>query len=364
VKAVNQAIQNIRNYMVQAGFDAMVLKTRANFAWVTGGRDNHIVLTSEFGVADLIVLPEKVVCVTNSIEARRIQEEELFDLDFEVVAPDWTEGVDGQLHALLRGKRVAFDTDDARGENVAAALSELRRTLTPHQQEQYRWVCLETAQSIERVARQIRPGQTEHEIAASLAGEVMRRGLTPVVTLVSTDERVFNYRHPIPTAKRLEKYAMLVICAEKYGLVANATRFVHFGPLPANLAENKQKCAYIDVCMNAATRPGKRVSDVFQTAMDAYREVGYPDDWKLLHQGGPTGYASREFLATPKTHQLIQVGQAYAWNPAIRGIKSEDTILVGETGNEFLTHTGDWPYLQVEWDGRTYLRPDILVQPE
>ncbi len=361
---MNQAIQKIRNYMAQAGFDAMVLKTRANFAWVTGGRDNHIVSTSEFGVADLIVLPEKVVCVTNSIEARRIQEEELFDLDIEMVAPDWTESADGQLDALLHGKRVGFDTRDARGVNVAADLSELRRTLTPQQQEQYRWVCRETAQILERVARQIRPGQTEHEIAASLAGEVMRRGLTPVVTLVSTDERVFNYRHPIPTAKRLEKYAMLVICAEKYGLVANATRFVHFGPLPTHLAESKQKCAYIDVCMNAATRPGKRVSDVFQTAIDAYREVGYPDDWKLLHQGGPTGYASREFLATPKTHQIIQVGQAYAWNPAIRGIKSEDTILVGETDNEFLTHTGDWPYLQVEWDGRTYLRPDILVQPE
>ncbi len=36
-------------------------------------------------------------------------------------------------------------------------------------------------------------------------------------------------------------------------------------------------------------------------------------------------------------------------------------MLVGESENEFLTHTGDWPYQSVSYDGRVYLRPAILV---
>lgn len=357
-----EPIERVRALMTAQGYDAMLFKTRANFAWLTGGQDNHIVTTSEYGVANLVVLPERIVCVTNSIEARRITEEELHSFPCDIVAPDWTQQGDTALSELLSGKRVGVDCSDASGENVAQSLSLLRRTLTPAQQNQYRAVARIAAEAIEQVARDIQPGWTEHEIAAKLASAVMRQGCAPMVTLVSTDERVFNYRHPIPTAKRLDRYAMLVICAEKYGLVANATRFVHFGPLPQNIADNRFQCASIDVQMNAATRPGRRVSEVFQTAIDAYREVGYPDDWRLLHQGGPTGYASREYLATLAADDIIETGQAYAWNPAIRGIKSEDTMLVGETDNEFLTHTGNWPYIQVEFHGRTYERPDILIR--
>jgi Xaa-Pro dipeptidase len=359
---MNEAIERIHSMMQTEGYDAVVLKTRANFSWVTGGRDNHIVNASEFGVADVIVLPDRVVCVTNSIEQRRIAEEELQGLEFEIVAPNWADSVDHAMKRFLEGKRVGVDTYAPYGENIATKLSQLRRTLTDEQIVQYREVARHAAEAIEWTATQIQPGQTEYEIAALLAGEVIRRGCTPYVTLVATDARVFNYRHPIPTNKRLEKYAMLVICAEQYGLVANATRFVHFGDLPKELEENKHKCAYIDVRMNAATRPGQSVSTVFQTAIEAYREVGFSEDWKLLHQGGPTGFASREYLATLDAHDIIRANQAYAWNPAIPGIKSEDTILVGEHDNEFLTHTGNWPYLQVEYKGRVYRRPDILIR--
>ncbi|MEW6698257.1 MAG: hypothetical protein ACOY35_01135 [Bacillota bacterium] len=65
------------------------------------------------------------------------------------------------------------------------------------------------------------------------------------------------------------------------------------------------------------------------------------DDWRFLHQGGLTGYAPREYLATMFSECIVQENQAFAWNPAIYGIKSEDTILVGVNENKFLTHTGN-----------------------
>ncbi len=78
------------------------------------------------------------------------------------------------------------------------------------------------------------------------------------------------------------------------------------------------------------------------------------------HQGGPAGYEPREYLAVPGSDELISTGQAYAWNPSIRGTKSEDTILVGEIENEIITQIPDWPMIPIEYDGQNIKRPAIL----
>ena len=79
------------------------------------------------------------------------------------------------------------------------------------------------------------------------------------------------------------------------------------------------------------------------------------------HQGGPTGYLPRERIAVPNDPMEVLVNQAFAWNPSIRGTKSEDTVLVGADGNEILSAADRWPLLDVELDGPTWQRPDILV---
>jgi len=57
---------------------------------------------------------------------------------------------------------------------------------------------------------------------------------------------------------------------------------------------------------------------------------------------------------------MIQVGQFYAWNPSISGVKSEDTIFVGETENEVITKIKDWPTIDVSAEGNDFQRPAIL----
>lgn len=357
-----QAKEKISLFLRKKRLDGVLIRTRANFSWVTGGRDNHIVQTTEQGVADLLIFPNKSYCIASKMESARIHDEELANQGYEFVTPEWYEGHDAAILRLCEGKTVGSDLPFFHLIDVAQELAELRYTLTEEEVDRYRRLAQKAAKALEDTCRQIEPGWTEHEIAAHLAGKVMRDGITPQVLLVATDERIFRYRHPIPTDKRLQQYAMIVLCAEKWGLVANATRFVHFGPLPAELEANKWKLAEIDLAMNLATRPGVAIRDIFQTAIDTYGKVGYPDDWRLLHQGGPTGYASREFLAVPGVAGIVQVNQAFAWNPAIRGIKSEDTMLVRAEENEFLTHTGEWVYMEMEKAGRTYHRPDILIR--
>jgi Xaa-Pro aminopeptidase len=296
------------------------------------------------------------------MESRRIMEEELDGLGFELVQCEWYENPDELTEELCEGKQIVADTAVFGLEDVSSELVALRSRLAEKEVERYKWLCQKAATALESVCHEIEPGMSEFEIAALLAPKVLKDGINPQVILVATDERIYNYRHPIPTDKKLEQYAMIVICAEKWGLVANATRFVHFGELPALVKENKEKLAKIDIAMNLATRPGVKVNEVFQKGLKAYAEAGYPEDWRLLHQGGLTGYASREYLANMNINDVIYPNQAFAWNPAISGIKSEDTILVGENENQFLTHTGNWVYITVRHDGVQYQRPDVLIR--
>jgi antitoxin VapB len=208
--------------------------------------------------------------------------------------------------------------------------------------------------------RQARPGMTEYQIAGVLAGETLARGALPIVDLIATDERIFRYRHPLPTEKKMERYAMLVLCGRQYGLVCSITRLVHFGPLPEKLRRKELACGRVDATMFSRTRPGATIGDIFQAAVDAYAAEGFPGEWQLHHQGGPAGYNPREFVATPGETEVVVEGQAYAWNPSITGVKSEDTILVGTGGNEILTTIAGWPTLTVEVDGQAWARPAVL----
>jgi antitoxin VapB len=115
--------------------------------------------------------------------------------------------------------------------------------------------------------------------------------------------------------------------------------------------------------MMKAARPGKSVSQVFAEARAAYSRNGYPDEWQLHHQGGAVGYQPREYIATPECAETVLANQAFAWNPSVRGTKSEDTMLVREQGFELLTAPSPaWPAVVIEEGGEPIPRADILVR--
>ncbi|WP_407312857.1 M24 family metallopeptidase [Desulfosporosinus sp. SB140] len=364
---VAEKIAKIRHLMSTMNLDGVILRQRRSFSWLTNGKRNHIVTTTELGVADVVVLQDKVYCITTKMEFARIKEEELAGFDWEWITPEWFEGTEGVIKSLCQGKTVGMDVypetiPDINGRNISRELAELSYVLDSDEIERYRWLSRSVAQALEKTCREIKPGMSEFEIQALLISKAAGLGIQTPVLLVATDQRIYAFRHPIPTEKKLERYAMLVLCGEKWGLIANATRFVHFGALSPELQKNKQTLAEIDLAFNLATRPGTPINEVFRQGIEAYKKWGYPDDWRYLHQGGPTGYASREFLANLDSLGVVQCHQAFAWNPSLKGLKSEDTLLVTESGPEFLTHTGEWEYLEIEKHGVIYPRPDILVR--
>ena len=48
-----EKLTRVRAYLKDNKLDGLVLSTRANFAWLSGGGDNHVVSQSEGGVGSL-----------------------------------------------------------------------------------------------------------------------------------------------------------------------------------------------------------------------------------------------------------------------------------------------------------------------
>lgn len=357
-------IQKLKLFLNQSGYDGILLRKRNNFSWLTEGKKNHIVLSDPKGVTDWLIFKDHNYLITNRMEEHRIIEEECkhLNFDFQILTTEWYETTDKIIHELTAGKNVVSDTTYSNWKVVDQDISLIRSCLNKEEISRYREVCQSTANILEQTGKVIKPGMTELQICAKLFESAIEHDFVIHVSLVASDERIYKYRHPLPTNKKLDQYLMMVVCAERGGLVANATRFVHFGKLSQKLITNKEKLAKIDVAMNANTIPGNKVGDIIKVGIDQYKKAGFPDDWKKLHQGGLTGYSTREYLASPFTNHNVAVNQAYAWNPSLPGIKSEDTILVHQNQIEFLTTTNDWEYIEVKYDNKSYLRPDILIR--
>jgi Xaa-Pro aminopeptidase len=203
---------------------------------------------------------------------------------------------------------------------------------------------------------------TEHEAGAALAAEHFRRGIVPIVVLVAADDRLMKYRHPIPTDNQIKRAVMLVVCGRRHGLIVSTTRIVHFGDVPDDLKEKHAAVTAVDAAFIANTRVGVRIGDIFKAGLDAYAEQGYADEWRLHHQGGPTGYAARDYRATEATDDLVEMNQAFAWNPSITGTKSEDTIIVTAEGPEVISPSPGLPTISVSAAGLSLERADIVVR--
>jgi hypothetical protein len=152
---------------------------------------------------------------------------------------------------------------------------------------------------------------------------------------------------------------MLVTCARRGGLIASLTRFVSFGPFEPPLADAQERLLRVDAAFNLATVARARVGDAFAAGARAYGENRFDaEEWRLHHQGGPTGYEPRDFIATAASDSLVEASQAFAWNPSVPSLKCEDTIVARDGPPEVLTVDPTWPTRDVEG----LARPLVLVR--
>lgn len=350
----------IQDLLSARGLDGLLLQKVSSFAWATCGAASYVNTAATNGAGALLILREARYLLTNTIEAPRFEQEEgLAAQGWQFAVTPWHTPA-GHLERLTTGLRLGADGIFPGAQDLSADITHLRMNLLPEEVQRFRALGQLSGEAAGAAARSIQPGMSEMEIAARLELETQSRGAQPIVVLVATDERIFRFRHPLPTGKRLHKYAMLVLCARQKGLVASVTRLVHFGALPDELRRKMHATARVDARAIAATLPGRTLAQVFAEIQRAYADEGFDGEWQLHHQGGPTGYEPREVTANPASGARAAAGQVYAWNPSITGTKSEDSVLITETGFEVLTATPGWPLLPVQVGGMSVPRPAIL----
>jgi len=321
--------------MDRRGVAALVLRRPANFAWYTGGADSRVDQVAPEGVADLIVRAERELVLTTTIEAPRMRAEETPGL--EVVEYPWHSDRGAALRARAGAGRLAADMPLDGALDLSAEIAELRRTLDPDAVEALHALGRDADAAMLEAAAAVEPGVTEFEAAAALAGACRRRGLSSPVLLAAADERIALHRHPLPVGRRIERRAMLVVSAERGGLYANLTRIVELETPDAQLELRRDACEEILArAREEATRPGRTLAEAFADIQSYYRDAGFPEEWRRHHQGGLTGYGSRELIATPASDHEIAPGQAFAWNPSITGAKAEETFVLTNAGPELI----------------------------
>lgn len=359
--------QLVTQYLARHQLDAVILTRRINFAWLSAGGSNHVNLATDSGAASLLVTADRVLCLTNRIEADRVLAEELAGLGVEVRASEWFDGTTAAAawrDALGSARAVACDMrvgglPDTVG-SLKSTFDTLRWTLSSWEIDRLRLLCKETASVAESACRQVRRNDSEFHLAAAITSGLLDKGIRAPVMLIAADERARRYRHPIPTQTRFTKYGMAVVGAERGGLIASCSRLFSFGPISSDLRRRHEAVCQIDAAMIGTTRPGRTLGEIFDVAQRMYAGHGFADEWKLHHQGGPTGYTARDAKASPANSTAVLTDQAYAWNPSIAGTKSEDTMLVTANGNEILTRTGQWPCTTYTGGGRGWERCNIL----
>jgi Xaa-Pro aminopeptidase len=144
--------------------------------------------------------------------------------------------------------------------------------------------------------------------------------------------------------------AMAVVVARRGGLHAAATRFASAATPSAELRALFGRVRRIEAATRAASRPGHSYGDVLAALDRGYAREGAEGGWAGHYQGGPIGYAQREFEIAPGQDGSpwpavrLEPGHAVAWNPSLRGgAKAEDTYLVGDGGLERVTTGPGWP---------------------
>jgi len=355
--------KKLQDLMERYHVTALLLCQVGSFAWSTCGAASYVNTAVTNGSSSLLITSSARYVITDNIEATRLrQEEHLEEQGWQFRIAPWYEA-NQAVTELTRTSKLGADSPYPGAVDLSAEFPQLRANLGPEEGERFRILSRLCAEAMDQAIHSVHPGMTEYQIAGVLADAVQGRGVQPVVNLIATDERIYRFRHPLPTDKQLNRYAMLIVCGRKWGLVCSLTRLIHFGRLPDELRRKAEAVAAVDARLIHATRPGQRLCDIFDQATQAYHEYGFPNEWQLHHQGGLAGYEPREFLVTPASEDPVSVGQVFAWNPSITGVKSEDSILVGVNENEVLTRITGWPTTKVRLDGHEIERPAILEIP-
>lgn len=369
-REIEEKTERLLRLMSQEGLGGLLINSQANFSWLTAGGTNGIDLSRENGAVTLFLRRDgRRFLLASRIERERLLTEELDGQGYEPVEFAW-EDEKGNPSLVTETARSLVTEELPLGSDlplggdarlVDGAIARARYVLTDAEVDRFKTLGRDASKAIGDMARKLEPGIRERDVARLAVDALAAVGVYTQVTLVAADDRLKRFRHPVPTDLRWKKVLMIVVCARRGGLVASLTRIVCDGAIPEGLANRTRGSAYVNARLFDGTKPGVTGRELFELAALAYSEAGFPGEEHLHHQGGATGYRTRDWVAHPVSTDIVQNSQAFAWNPSITGSKVEETCIAFEDGIEIITASPGWPSIPIEVEGQPYLLPDVLT---
>ncbi len=347
----------------------VLLNAQHNFAWLTGGKANGVNSSIENGACFLFTRADgRRFVLANNIEMPRVLAEEVSANEFEPVEFAWQDEKASGDFIIEKAKSLGLTDQNIASDlylhssvrPVENLIAHCRYELTAGEIERFRKLGKDAGEALAKIFEIIKPGDAETVIARKVKNALGFFGIESVVTLVGADERIARFRHPVPTANTWKKVLLIAVCARRHGLIASLSRIACVGVPSGELQSKTEAVAHVFAKFLSATRAGIKGAEIYKIAADAYAEKGFGDEINRHHQGGAAGYKSRDWVAHPLSAETVQNNQAFAWNPSVTGTKAEETVLVTESGIEYLTVSQGFPRETIEIDGKNFFAPGIL----
>ncbi|MFO0930848.1 MAG: hypothetical protein U0736_28100 [Gemmataceae bacterium] len=241
------------------GRDGLLLLEPENVTWFTAGATARGILTPAEAPV-VYCTPEARWLITGNADTARMFDEELDGMGFQLKEWPWHWGRDQFLADLCNGRKVACDLPTGPNlpgdfQPVADQLRTIRRVLTRYDQACLLALGQLLAHALEATCRTLQRNDTEREAAGHLAHRLMHRGAVPIHIGVAADGRSRTYRRFGYTATPIERYAVLVATARKYGLHATASRTVSFGEPPDDLKAEQNASIRVSASYLSSTWP-------------------------------------------------------------------------------------------------------------
>ncbi len=335
----------------ERALDGLILTTAGSMSWLLAGA--RVTVDAASGpVFQALVTRTGIHLGISSNEVNRILAEEVPESlahdGFVTVHPvPWYEPLSAFVDSVPGADQWAIESET----DHAPALRSVRAVLLDSELDRYRRLGQDLAAAMSEVLFEATSEMSELDLTAALAGGARQRGVEPLVLLACGESRA-QFRHPLPTEAPLGRRAMLVISGRRQGLLAHLTRWVRFGDPEEGEQEYETKLLEVEADIFSDLWDGRPLRDMMTTIQRSYPRRFDAEEWTRHHQGGAAGYVGRDPMLTPDVPDIIQTGQAFAWNPSSYssslgiGVKIEDTVVFHGEGPEpieVLTVDERWP---------------------
>ncbi len=357
VARAESARRRLLRWLRERPAQAVVLTSPAAVAWITGGVAPPVDRTASTDLVWAVLTRQSAWLITTNVEADRVRTEyDPVRHGFAGLAevpwhrPEAFTAVAAEL-AGATADQLASDGHPGFGADAADDLISLRLTLSAAEVDDLADLAADATHALQAGLAQWRPGERDYDLQARCAALLEAAGADAPCLIVGGDDRLAAYRHPMAVGAPIRKLVMAVVVARRAGLHVALTRFATAEPLTPGYLALRSRVQRIETAVLSACSPGATYGEALDALAAGYAAADAADGWTGHYQGGPIGFAQREFEIAPGQidsrwyREPVAAGQAIAWNPSLPGgAKVEDTYLITATGQlTRLTDAPDWP---------------------